>query len=194
MSEARRYRRKGLDSTSREIVELLKRHGIEGRSVLEVGGGIGGIQLELLKAGAARATSVELTPTYEEAAGGLLREAGLEDRVQRQVSDFVLSGITVPEADVLVMNRVICCYPDMPRLAAAAADHTREILVLSFPRATWWTRLAVTVGNFVLRAARREFQVFVHPPRSIVATLEGHGLSAVLNHAGAFWTVAAFSR
>src|SRR5205809_3530097 len=76
-AEARRYRRKGLDGTSRRIVDFLKGQGLEGRTVLEVGGGIGAIQIELLKAGASRALSVELTPTYEEAAGALLREAGL---------------------------------------------------------------------------------------------------------------------
>src|SRR5436189_5668650 len=65
-AEAKRYRRKGLDATSRRIVDYLKAQGVAGRTVLEVGGGIGAIQLELLKAGAARAVSVELTPTYED--------------------------------------------------------------------------------------------------------------------------------
>src|SRR5207247_1658949 len=89
---------------------------------LEVGGGIGAIQLELLKAGAARAVSVELTPTYEDIARQLLDEAGLADRVERKVMDFAQAAAQVDSADVVVLNRVICCYPDMPRLAAAAAD------------------------------------------------------------------------
>jgi hypothetical protein len=79
-SEAKRYRRKGLDKLSRRIAELVKERGVEGRTILEVGGGIGAIEIELLKAGAARATNVELTPTYEDAAIELLRESGLEDR------------------------------------------------------------------------------------------------------------------
>jgi predicted nicotinamide N-methyase len=70
--EAKRYRRRGLDATSRRIVDYLKKQGVEGRTVLEIGGGIGAIQIELLKAGAAHATSIELTPTYEEAASELL--------------------------------------------------------------------------------------------------------------------------
>src|SRR5438094_6060032 len=63
-SEAKRYRRKGLDRTSRRIADLLGERGVEGRTLLEVGGGIGAIQIELLKAGLTRATNVELTPTY----------------------------------------------------------------------------------------------------------------------------------
>src|ERR1700737_3859471 len=113
-AEARRYRRHGLDSTSRRIAEFLKEQGIGGRTLLEVGGGIGAIQIELLRAGITRAVNVELTPTYEEAAQALLREAGLGDRVERRVMDFAEAAGEVEAADIVVMNRVICCYPDMP--------------------------------------------------------------------------------
>lgn len=193
-ADARRYRRKGLDQTSRRIVDFLQVQGVQGRTVLEVGGGIGAVQIELLKAGAARAVSIELTPTYEEVATGLLRDAGVEDRVERRVMDFAQTGDEVDSADIVIMNRVICCYPDMPRLAGAAADHAREMLVLSFPRETWWTRSGLTLGNFGLRLARREFQMFLHPPASILAVLEQRGFETVLNKVELFWTVAAFRR
>jgi magnesium-protoporphyrin O-methyltransferase len=193
-SEANRYRRRGLDATSRRIFDYLKEQGVEGRTVLEVGGGIGAIQIELLKAGASRATSIELTPTYEAAAAALLREAGLEDRVERRVMDFADANGTVEGADIVILNRVICCYPDMPKLAGAAADHARETLVLSFPRQTWWIHAGLTVGNLGLRIMRREFQVFLHPPRNIIATSEQHGLRAVHNQPGVVWTVAALRR
>ena len=192
--EAKRYRRKGLDSTSRRIVDFIKRQGVESRTVLEVGGGIGAIQIELLKAGAAHATSIELTPTYEEVAAGLVKEAGFTDRIDRKVMDFVDASTQLEAADVVIMNRVICCYPDMPRLAGAAAERTRELLVMSYPRETWWTKIGLKLGNSALRATRREFQVFLHPPREIIAVTEGHGLRTVLNQTGAFWTVAALSR
>ena len=162
--------------------------------MLEVGGGIGAIQIELLKAGAARAVSVELTPTYEAEANALLREAGLADRVERKIMDFASAGAGVESADIVIMNRVICCYPDMPQLAGAASDHAREVLVLSFPKRSWWMLPAALVFNAVLRVTRREFQIFLHPPRRIVATVEGHGLHQVFAKTGAFWTVAALRR
>ncbi len=193
-SEAKRYRRKGLDSTSRRIVDFIKRQGVENRTVLEVGGGIGAIQIELLRAGAARATSIELTPTYEEVASGLVREAGFTDRIDRKVMDFVDASAQLGAADVVIMNRVICCYPDMPRLAGAAAERTRELLVMSYPKETWWTKIGLALGNSALRATRREFQVFLHPPSEIIAVSEGHGLRTVLNQTGLFWTVAALRR
>ncbi len=193
-AEARRYRRKGLDATSRRIVDFLRAQGVEGRTLLEVGGGIGAIQLELLKAGAARAISVELTPTYEKVARELLDEAGLGDRVERRVMDFAAAAAQVEAADVVVMNRVICCYPDMPRLAGAAADHARQVLVMSYPRSVWWTAIGLALANLIFRMTRREFQVFLHPPRQILATSESRGLRTVLDDRGALWTVAALRR
>src|SRR5712664_864655 len=141
VTEAKRYRRRGLDATSRRIFDFIKRRGIEGKTVLEVGGGIGAIEIELLKAGMTRAVNVELTPTYEIAAGELLVEAGLTDRVDRRLMDFAEAGASVEGADVVVMNRVICCYPDMPKLAGAAADRAKAMLVMSFPNRRWWSAL-----------------------------------------------------
>ncbi len=192
--EAKRFRRKGLDATSRRIADLLKERGVEGRTLLEVGGGIGAIEIELLKAGIARAVNVELTPTYEEAAGELLREAELADRVERRVMDFVEAGPEVEAADFVVMNRVICCYPDMPRLAGAAADRTRTTLVMSFPNGRWWTRLGLTIANFGFRVLRVQFRAFLHPPELILATAEQHGLKTSLNQRGLVWQVTALER
>jgi hypothetical protein len=193
-SEARRYRRRGLDATSRRIVEFVKTQGVEGRTVLEVGGGIGAVQIELLKAGAARAVNVELIPTYEPTAVRLLEEAGLSDRVERTVLDFAQAAEQVARADVVILNRVLCCYPDMRRLANAAADHAGRVLVMSYPRWAWWTRAGLGVSNLVLALLRREFHIFVHRPDQIIATSERRGLRTVLNQTGVLWTVAGLTR
>ena len=193
-ADAKRYRRKGLDSTSRRIVDFLKEQGVEGRTVLEVGGGIGAIQIELLKAGASHAVSVELTPTYEDVAADLLRENGLADRVERTVMDFAETAGRVSSADIVILNRVICCYPDMPRLTGAAADHARQLLVMSFPRRTWWLRMGLGMGNAILLLLRREFHIFLHPPTKIISTSRQHGLEQVLDEQGVMWTIAALKR
>ena len=192
--EAQRYRSKGLDGTSRRILDSLRDRGVEGTTLLEVGGGIGAIEIELLKAGMARAVNVELTPTYEAAAGELLAEAGVRDRVERRVRDFAEAGAEVEAADVVVMNRVICCYPDMPRLAGAAADRARDVLVMSFPNRRWWTRLGLTFANIGFRLVRLQFRVFLHPPALILAAVEGRGFTTRLNQPGVIWQVVALDR
>jgi magnesium-protoporphyrin O-methyltransferase len=193
-AQARSYRRSGLDATSRQIVQLLKDRGVDGLTLLEVGGGIGAIQIELLKTGLARAVSVELTPTYEEIAAELLREAGFESRVERKVMDFANAGAEIEAADIVVMNRVICCYPDLPSLAGAAADHARGVLVMSFPKDRWWTRGIVWMANVGMGIARREFRIFLHPEPLILGTGEQHGLALSQNIPGVFWQFASMQR
>src|SRR5437016_3274926 len=110
--DVRRYLKSGLDATGRRIVDAIVHQGVAGTSVLEVGGGIGAIQIELLRAGAVRATNVEIVGTYESEARHLLETVGLADRVDRKVLDFAESSADVAGADVVVLHRVICCYPD----------------------------------------------------------------------------------
>jgi magnesium-protoporphyrin O-methyltransferase len=194
VGEAKRYRRSGLDGTSRRVFDLIKSQDVEGKTLLEVGGGVGAIEIELLKAGIARAVNVELTPTYEVAASELLVEAGLTDRVERKVMDFVEADTSVEVADVVVMNRVICCYADMPKLAGAAADHARGMLVMSFPNRRWWTRLGLLLANVGFRIIRMQFRVFLHPPARIVAAVEERGFRTRLNQPGLLWQVVALER
>ena len=130
---AKRYRRKGLDRTAGRMVEALTDRGVDGAMVLEIGGGIGAIQIELLKRGAARTVNVELSSAYEADAAELLRAAGLTERVDRRVVDIALTPDVVDSADVVVLHRVMCCYPDYRLLLAAAADHARRVLVFSYP-------------------------------------------------------------
>ena len=157
--------------------------------MLEVGGGIGAFEIELPREGATRATNVELTPTYEEAAGELLHEAGSLDRVDRRVGDFVDADLDA--ADLVILNRVVCGYPNMPRLAAAAAKHAGSTLILTFPNDRWLTRIGLTLVNFGFRVVRVQFQVFLHPPDGILAAVEDNGLRAQLNHRGLVWQTAA---
>ncbi len=86
----------------------------------------------------------------------------------------------------MVMNGVVCCDPDMRRLVCAAADRTQGLPVMSFPKMRWWTRLLLAAGNFGLRAAGREFQVFLHQPERIRHTADLHGLRALMDRAGLF--------
>jgi 16S rRNA G966 N2-methylase RsmD len=191
---AARYRRRGLDRTAQTIVELIAEHGLEGATVLEVGGGAGEIQLELLKRGAASATNLELSPGYEAEAAALIEEAGLAGRVQRRLVDIATDPGAVQPADVVVLHRVVCCYPDFEKLLGATADKARQQLVFSHPPRNPLSRALVATQNLLFRAIGREFRTFAHPPDAMYAVLAGHGLQLRTAHRGRVWQVAAFSR
>jgi 2-polyprenyl-3-methyl-5-hydroxy-6-metoxy-1,4-benzoquinol methylase len=192
--DAKRYRRKGLDDTARRMVDFLRSRGVEGMTVLEVGGGVGAIDVELLKAGAERAVDVELSPSYERAARELWDEQGVGDRIEYRVANVAEDGKDVGPADVVLMHRVVCCYPDYDALVGAAAERTRGYLVMSFPREGAASRVVVGVINLVARALRWEYRSYVHPVAEIVAAAERRGLKPAFEHQGLIWRVAGLER
>ena len=189
--DAGRYRKRGLGGTSRRLVELAG--DVSGATVLEVGGGVGAIELELLAAGADRATNVELSGEYEEEAEKLLVERGLRERVDRRVADFVTEP--VEPHDVVVMHRVVCCYPDVDRLVGLAAAHTRRRMVLTYPRERPWTRAGIAAINLFMRISRSDFRAFVHPVARMKAAAQQEGLALQSREAqGLIWENAAYER
>ena len=189
--DAHRYRKQGLGGTSRRLVELAG--DVSGETVLEVGGGVGAIELDLLAAGADRATNVELSGGYEEEAEKLLAERGLSERVDRRVADFVAEP--VEPHDVVVMHRVVCCYPDVDRLVGLAAANTRRRLLLTYPRERPWTRAGISVINLFMRFSGSDFRAFVHPVARMMVAAEREGLTLERREQpGWIWENAAYQR
>jgi magnesium-protoporphyrin O-methyltransferase len=190
--DARRYRRKGLDPAARWIVDAVRERGIEGRTVLEPGGGVGAIEIELLRAGAARSTVVELSSGYDTAAAELAREAGVEDRLERRHGDFAADG-TEP-ADVVVLHRVVCCYPDFERLLGAAAEQATRTLVYTYPPRNLASRALFGTMNLFLRLRRNDFRGYAHPPEAMADVVRRAGFEPYARRRAGIWRGVAFAR
>ena len=191
---AKRYRRKGPDAMARALARRASARGLEGTTVLEIGGGIGQVLLELLKDGAKEGEIVELVPSYEEHARALAAEVGVADRAAFRTADLVADSDAREAADIVVLNKVVCCTPDGIELAGIAASLARRTLVLSFPRDVWWTRAFFRSANALLWVRRRTFRVFVHSPKALRRAVETHGLTLASERDGPLSRIAAFER
>jgi magnesium-protoporphyrin O-methyltransferase len=188
----KQYRRRGLDEAGKQMVEFLRGRGVEGLTILEIGGGIGALETELLKAGASSAVNAELSPAYEPFARELWQEAGVEERAEYRIGDVTQNG--VGPADAVVMNKVVCCYPDAEALVGAAAERARRYLVMSFPRERRLTRIGFGGLNLISRLLRWEFRSFIHPVAEILGAAERRGLKPVDDHRGLVWQTVALER
>lgn len=186
-NDLRRYRAKGLDDLERRMLASVLPLELSGARVLEIGGGIGALQVELLEAGAASGEIVELVSSYEDSALELARERGVAERHSYRVADIIDEPNAVGPADVVVLNRVVCCSPDGVELAATAARLTRQALVLSYPRDVVGVRLGLRVLNLGQWVLRRSFRAFVHPPGKLRAAAETHGLRVTDTGRNGFW-------
>ena len=189
-----RYRKKGHGDLERRMVASASWGGLSGARVLEIGGGVGTIQSELLEAGAERGEVIELVQAWEPYARELAREKGLDERTSFRVADVLDARGEVEPADVVVMNRVVCCSPEGVRLAAAAAQLARRTLVFSFPRDVFWVRAGLRAVNAGLRLMGRSFRVFVHPPDALLHAAQAEGLVVAETGRGAIWEFATLRR
>src|SRR5690625_4803171 len=187
---ARKFRRRGLAAVAGRMVDFLAADGVAGATVLDVGGGVGEIGIELLRRGAARATTLELSPAYDEEAWRLAREAGVADRVRRRQVDIAATPAAVEAADLVVLHRVVCCYPDHERLLGAVADRCRGRLAFSYPPRNAVLRGFSKLQNVAFGVLDREYRSFVHPPAAMIGTVAATGMRQVMAHRGVVWRVA----
>ncbi len=189
----RNYDKRGLDKIAQGMVDYMVSRGVAGQSILEVGGGIGSVQVELLKAGAENAINVELSGGYENVAVDLLEREGLTGRVDRRLGDFTeLAGDL--QADDVFMNRVICCYPFMEKLLGAALASSRRFLAASFPRDRLGAKVAIGIGNTYCKIRNVDFRAFVHPVDDIMATARKAGFVPAHSNQDFVWRGVVFER
>lgn len=192
--DAEGYRKRGLKGAGKRLVELIAARGVDGANVLEVGGGIGALQLELLQRGAAHTTNAELSPAYEGEAVSLLEERSLTQRVDRRIVDIAKDPDAVPAADVVLLHRVVCCYPDYERLLDAAARKAGRLLAFSFPPDLAVARAAIFVLNLWPRLRGCDFRSYVHPESEMLAAVERNGFRIVSRERSGVWRIALLER
>jgi 2-polyprenyl-3-methyl-5-hydroxy-6-metoxy-1,4-benzoquinol methylase len=189
-----RYRRRGPEGTTRLLVDALRAAGVAGATILDIGGGAGVIHHELLRAGAAQATDIDASSAYLAAARAESERQGYAERVAYVHGDFVSLAPSVAAADVVALDRVICCYPDMAALVGAAAARAERLLGLVYPRDAWWVRAGVRVGNLGLALQRSAFRIFCHPTAAVDAAIRQAGLTQRLQQTRGMWQVVIYAR
>ena len=185
--DARRFRRHGLARRADRLIEGIRRAvPFHDALSLEGGAGVGGLSIELLRRGVQRAVAIDAVPAAVRMARSLAEQCGVAGRLDARIGDF--TELDDDESfDIVVLDRVVCCYPDWRALLEAAATHARAVIGFTYPRDAWWTRAAVGLTNGGLRAMRKRFRLHVHPPEQMHTLLRASGfLPDVTGHEGAW--------
>lgn len=191
--ELRRYLDKGLGGgDARLIASWAEERGLEDATVVEVGGGIGQLQAELLRRGAASGKVIEVVAEYGPVAGELARAVEVDGRSAFVLADLLENPDAFEPADFVVLRRVVCCSPDGPELLGRAAAKARGTLLASYPRDRFLVRAAVRLQNAGLWLARKRFRVFVHAPARLERAASDHGLARTRVSRGSVWETAQF--
>jgi magnesium-protoporphyrin O-methyltransferase len=187
------YRKRGPDKTTRMLIDALKAEGVRDLSLLDIGGGVGAIQHELLEVGAQAALDIDASQAYLNAAREEAARRGLAERVDYQYGNFVELAEQVPSADIVTLDRVICCYPDMVSLVSLSAARAKKLYGVVYPRDSWWIKLALSIMNVFFRLQGNPYRAFVHPTRAVEAIILGEGFEQRYYKNTLIWQVAVYA-
>ena len=188
------YRKNGPDRTTTWLIEGLAGGDASGRTVLDIGAGVGAVHLSLLSAGAAAAVDVDGSPAYVSVASEEAARAGVEDRVRYAIGDFVGLASTIEPADLVALDRVICCYPDMAALVRLSTARARERYGVVYPRDWAWARVLAGVVNRVAGLFRRRFRLWIHRTVDVDGLVRAEGFTPRLRRTTLFWQVVVYER
>jgi magnesium-protoporphyrin O-methyltransferase len=192
--ELEEYQKKGPSKNTRMLIEAIIAEDITGKTLLDIGGGVGTIQHELLIAGVSECVNVEASSAYIEVAREEANRQNHADCISHLHGNFVDLAMDVPESDVVTLDRVICCYHDVNALVDLSSDRAREIYALVYPRYTWWTRKYTALENLILRIKRNPFRSFVHPTDVVEQIVRSKGFERRFFREVGYWQVVVYRR
>ena len=190
-----RYKNKGLSRSSKLLLKFISEDSINDKAVLDLGCGAGGLSMELLKHGAQTSVGFDLSPRMIEAATELARVTGFERRAKFQEGNAALAEL--PRSDIVVMDKVLCCYSEWRPLLKNAMDASNGMIGFTVPRdegvAKWPFRLALRIANYFQKRSGGVL-FYLHPLGIIDKTLRDAGFSRLRKRTSRFWLVFLYSR
>jgi 2-polyprenyl-3-methyl-5-hydroxy-6-metoxy-1,4-benzoquinol methylase len=189
-----RYRKDGATGTSRQLVSAISGGGVEGMTLLDIGGGVGTIQHALLEKGVSKATHVDASSAYVQAARKEAKSRKLEDRITILQGDYIDLAKDIPEVDLVTLDRVVCCYDEMEPLVQRSAEKARKKYGLVFPRDLWIFRIFLPLVNAILSLRGTPFRIFLHSTRRVDQIIREQGFSRIFYKRAGFWQILVYSR
>jgi SAM-dependent methyltransferase len=190
-----RYRKAGLSRSSRLLRDFIVQEGINGWTIADLGCGSGGFSIELLKNGAQSAVGLDLSPNMIDSATKLATAEGFAGRAKFQVGNAATAEL--PTSDIVIMDKVLCCYSDWKPLLTNAIGASRIMVGFIVPRdegiAKVPFRIGVKVANYFSRR-KGNILFYLHPLPLVDRTLRDSGFTHRKKKASRFWLVFLYSR
>lgn len=195
---ARRYRKrfskKGFERCQKQLMIGLARAGFSGATVLDIGCGVGHLHQSLLERGADSAVGIDLAPKMLAEARAWAADRGLSGRTQYVDGNFMELADAVVPADVTLLDKVVCCYPDADGLVHKSLARTRRVYGLIYPRQRWLTRFGAAAGGFFLWLIRSDFRPYIHDPGQIETWIIAEGFQKCFEDKTAIWLTQVYIR
>jgi hypothetical protein len=193
--ELNEFRKHGPAKATQTLINVLKEAGVTGLSLLDIGGGIGAIQHTLASAGINRTIDVDASSAYLKIAQAEAQKLGYADKAQYLHGDFVQLAPQIEPADIVTLDRVVCCYPDMHALVKLSSERAKRFYALIYPRDNIFLKYGIHVFNFFSFVIwRSPFRTYIHSSHDVDAVIQDSGLKQLFHKNVGFWQVYVYQR
>jgi len=193
-------RRPTAAKVSASLLDAITETGVADRTILDVGCGIGDLAIEVVARGAASGTGFDLSAKAIDEARKLAQTRGVGDRLRFEVGDG--ARLDLPAADIVVINRVVCCYPDTGNLLERTLGAARSVYAITAPVSTGtvgaYNRVWNRCWNVWYRLRWKKFagfRTFIHDLDRIDERIRAAGFRRVRHeHRRVVWDLAVYAR
>jgi len=189
------YHESGPNRSTRFLIEAIRSVGISGMTLLDIGGGIGAIQFELFEDDIRQSTTVEASSAYIQLGQKEAQRSGYGDRITYHHGDYTILADEINATDIITLDRVICCYPDMDKLVDISSSKAAKLYGAVFPRDTWWLKIAGIIAlPFFRLFTRSAFTFYVHSNQEIDSIVRRNGLRLLFSRVSGIWKIVLYTR
>jgi len=192
--ELLKYRKDGPLKATGLLIDALMAEDVSGMTLLDIGGGVGAIQHEMVKAGVSSCISVEAAQAYVKAVKEEAERQGHAERITHLHGDLVDLAADIPQCDIVTLDRVICCYHDVQSLVGKSIALTKGLYGLVYPLDNWRNKIAGALENAYHWLRRRPFRFFVHPPEVVEEIIRNQGFERIFYQEESMWQIVVYRR
>jgi SAM-dependent methyltransferase len=190
-----RYKRAGLSKSSKILLDLILNSDIHGKSIADLGCGTGGFAVQLLKEGANTAVGFDLSPKMIESAKSLATENGFGDKAKFQLGNAATAE--VPSSDIVIMDKVLCCFSDWRLLLDNAIGASRRIIGFIVPRDQGIAKIPFHIGVRIVNYFQKRkgnILFYLHPLGQVDQVLRDSGFVRQEKKPSRVWLVFLYAR
>jgi len=192
--ELKRYHRSGGLRSTKKLISALLEKGVKGCTLLDIGGGVGAIQHALFESGITSAVCVDASMEYLRAAQQEALWRGNRSRTSMYHGDFVDLAKRIEKADIVTLDRVLCCYANLEQLVCASVGKARRLYGLVYPRGTLLSRVGIVTFNVFSWMMRKKFRTYYHRPNQIRQLVTSSGFAEVSQKNTLIWHIVVYER
>ena len=192
--EYKKYLKKGPHKMTLRLLEALKKENINGMSLIDIGGGVGAIHHTLLSDGLDRAIDVDGSEAYIEKSKEESIRLGNGDKLSHQFGDYVEEADGLGKADIITLDKVLCCYRDMRDLVARSTANATKYYGVIYPVDRWWMKWLMNVGNVLVKLKSRKFKSYIHSTVEVEAIIAGNGFKRKFYYKNLMWQVILYEK